>query len=62
MHCGHSCDIGSIISQYILQEHAPKQMGRGVFVNQSIQKPDLEKVMNPPQAENSELYNVLKIA
>ena len=25
-------------------------------------KSDLEKVMNPPQAENSELYNVLKRA
>ena len=24
--------------------------------------PDLEKVVNRPQAENSELYNVLKIA
>ena len=25
-------------------------------------EPDLEKVVNRPQAENSELYNVLKIA
>ena len=30
-------------------------------VSEDPPSPDLEKVVNRPQAENSELYNVLKI-
>ena len=32
------------------------------FYNFLHRHPDLEKVVNRPQAENSEFYNVLKIA
>ena len=34
----------------------------GIDLGRAHIQPDLEKVVNRPQAENSEFYNVLKIA